>query len=297
MNLLVAGQSVVDIITSKGNKEKKPGGIHYSILALKSFAEYNDEIFLCSSLSKKDEPLFKETYNYINKKYVRYVDEIPTVSLAIHDNKERDETYSNIARNLILPHDDLYGFDGIFINMVTGYDLTLKQMKNVRQNYKGLIYFDIHTMSRGVDDNMKRNFRPIPDFKSWAENIDILQANEQEILTLSNQTDELEIVKEIFTFGIKIFIITKAENGVRVYFKDKNEIESVFIPAINVKTLNKVGCGDVFGAVFFYNYISRQDVIHSLKLANITAGISTTYSGIEDFNNLKSDVLKRFSEK
>ena len=81
MRLLIIGQSVVDRISYKGNEEIKPGGIFYSTIALRFLAERNDEIFLCTSMCKKDEYLFKDIYEMINTKYVQYVDNISTVKL------------------------------------------------------------------------------------------------------------------------------------------------------------------------------------------------------------------------
>ena len=295
MKLLIIGQSVVDRISYKGNEELKPGGIFYSTLALRYLAEQDDEIFLCTSMCKKDEYLFKDIYEIVDKEYVQYVDNIPTVKLNVYDDKERDETYSNIIQNLTLPLNELNKFDGIFINMITGFDINLKQMEEVRKEYNGLIYFDVHTFSRGVRDDMKRNFRRIPAFDKWAKTIDILQVNEEEIQTISDNKNEIDIVREMFSYGIRILIVTKDEHGARAYFIEKNEIKSVFISAIKVKVLNKIGCGDVFGAVFFYNYIRKADIIDSLIAANFAAGVSTTYSLITEFKEFKKDVLQRFS--
>ena len=295
MNLLIIGHSVVDRISYKGNEELKPGGIFYSTLALRYLAEQDDEIFLCTSMCKKDEYLFKDIYEMVDTEYVQYVDNIPTVKLNVYDDKERDETYSNIIQNLTLPMNELNKFDGIFINMITGFDINLKQMEEVRKEFNGLIYFDVHTFSRGVRDDMKRNFRRIPAFDKWAKNIDILQVNEEEIQTISDNKNEIDIVREMFSYGIKILIVTKAEHGARAYFIEENEIKSIFISAIKVKVLNKVGCGDVFGAVFFYNYIRKADIIDSLRAANFAAGVSTTYSLITEFKEFKKDVLQRFS--
>lgn len=295
MNLLIIGHSVVDRISYKGNEELKPGGIFYSTIALRYLAERDEEIFLCTSMCKKEEYLFKDIYEMVDKEYVQYVDNIPTVKLNVYDDKERDETYSNIVQNLTLPMNELNKFDGIFINMITGFDINLKQMEEVRKEFNGLIYFDVHTFSRGVRDDMKRNFRRIPAFDKWAKNIDILQVNEEEIQTISDNKNEIDIVREMFSYGIKILIVTKAEQGARAYFIEENEIKSVFISAIKVKVLNKVGCGDVFGAVFFYNYIRKADIIDSLRAANFAAGVSTTYSLITEFKEFKKDVLQRFS--
>ena len=295
MNLLIIGHSVVDRISYKGNEELKPGGIFYSTLALGYLAEQDDEIFLCTSMCKKEEYLFKDIYEIVDKEYVQYVDNIPTVKLNVYDDKERDETYSNIIKNLTLPMNELNKFDGIFINMITGFDINLKQIEEVRKEFNGLIYFDVHTFSRGVRDDMKRNFRRIPAFNKWAKNIDILQVNEEEIQTISDNKNEIDILREMFSYGIEILIVTKAEHGARAYFIEENEIKSIFISAIKVKVLNNVGCGDVFGAVFFYNYIRKADIIDSLRAANFAAGISTTYSLIKEFKEFKKDVLQRFS--
>jgi sugar/nucleoside kinase (ribokinase family) len=295
MKLLITGQSVVDRISYKGNEELKPGGIFYSTIALRYLAEQDDEIFLCTSMCKKNEYLFKDIYHMVDTEYVHYVDNIPTVKLTVYDDKERDETYSNITQNLALPMNDLNKFDGIFINMITGFDINLKQMEEVRKEFNGLIYFDVHTFSRGVSDDMKRNFRRIPGFDKWAKNVDILQVNEEEIQTISDEKEEIDIVLEMFSYGIRLLIVTKDEHGARAYFMEENEIKSVFISAIKVKVLNKVGCGDVFGAVFFYNYIRKTDIIDSLMAANFAAGISTEYSLITEFKEFKKDVLQRFS--
>jgi len=57
-----------------------------------------------------------------------------------------------------------------------------------------------------------------------------------------------------------------------------------------------VWCGDVFGAVFFYSYISRgnKNIEKVLKLANIAAGYTASYKDMNDFKNLKDNVLSRY---
>ena len=295
MKLLVIGHSVVDAINYKKEKTIKPGGIFHSVLALESFMNIEDEIYLCTALSKKDEYLFSPLYNNTNKKFIAYLEEISQVNLTLYDDKEREEKYSSISPNLELPQGNLIDFDGILINMITGYDITLEQIHKIRMKFKGLIYFDVHTFSRGVSKDMKRFFRPIPDFYKWAKNIDILQANEEEIKTLSGKLEEAKIANELLDYGMKIVIITKAETGAIAYFRENGKTESVFNVAKKFKVQNSVGCGDVFGAIFFYNYIRNKNINQSLETANKAAGNSTTYIKIEDFKNLRNDVLQGLS--
>jgi sugar/nucleoside kinase (ribokinase family) len=180
--------------------------------------------------------------------------------------------------------------------MITGFDLTLAQLKEIRKSYNGTIYFDVHTFSRGLDSEMKRNFRRIKDFKEWAKCVDIIQGNESEVKTLSLKTAEEEIAHELIGYGVKQLIVTKGNKGAKVYFLKNIFLSSEEIPALDVKLVNKVGCGDVFGAVYFYNYIRNKNLIEALTLANIAAGTSITYTDINDYLNLKADVFARYNK-
>lgn len=297
MNFLIIGHSVVDKIIEKSKTSINPGGIFYSVISFLSQLNADDKIFLCSDIDKKSEKLFSELYDEVECKFMQYVESIPEVELKIDDEKERKENYSHIGQNLELPKENLNQFDGILINMITGFDISLTQLQEFRKNYSGLIYFDVHTLSRGVDKNFNRSFRKINEFEKWAKCIDILQANESELQTLSNQNDELKIIEEMFSLGVKQVIITRADRGASVYFSEDNILNKYDVGALQVEATNKVGCGDVFGSVYFYNFIKNKNVTLSFEKANLFAGISTTYYELKDYLNLKSDANKQIGKK
>ena len=289
MNFLVIGHSVVDEIFEKQSHKIKPGGIYYTVISLLSLVESKDKIFLCTNIAEGNSKLFGFAYEQVENKFIRKVKSIPFVKLVISENGERKETYTELDENLILPEEDFDLFDGILINMITGYDVSLNQLNELIKNFDGLIYFDVHTLSRGVDNNLERNFRRIKNFDLWTECIDILQANESELQTLSDKGKEIEIVEELLSYGIKQVLITRSDRGATVYFLDNKSVVRIDEIALKVKSMNKVGCGDVFGAVYFYNYIKNKNVKLALEKANICAGIATTYNNEEDFLNLKND--------
>ena len=297
MNFLVIGHSVVDKIAYKRGIETKPGGIFYSVISLLSQLEMKDRLFLCSAIDKSSEKLFEDYYKLVDKKFITEVDLIPRVELVIDGVGERREIYSEISSNLSVPMQSLSQFDGILINMITGFDISLDQLKRIRKNFSGLIYFDVHTLSRGVDKNLSRNFRKIRNFGEWASCVNNLQANESELLTLSDKDDERSIVDELLSFQIEQIIITRAKKGATVYYKEDGVTKSIHKEAVKVNLINKVGCGDVFGAVYFYNYIKNKNVFLALEQANLFAGISATYTETNEFLNLKFDADKYISEK
>ena len=285
MNLLVIGHSVEDHIISDQSEIIKPGGIYYVVAALTSFAP-NDKIFLCTYAEKENYSLFSHIYNHCVPDFIGFIDAIPKVSLSIHGTRERDEHYNNVNRNLDIPYERLNEFDGIIISMVSGFDIELNQLKKIRKNFSGIIYFDVHTLSRGLGHHGNRGFRKIEDFNQWAECIDIIQANEYEVKTLTRFEHDEEIAREIFNCGTKQLIVTRGKVGAKVYYLQNGELNSMFQSALKIEVVNKIGLGDVFGAAYFYNYIKTGNLFGSLQVAVTASGLASGHDGLSKLKSL-----------
>ena len=297
MKFLIIGHSVVDKIIDNKGVSIKPGGIFYTTVSFLSQLNKDDNLFLCTSIDESNEELFMDYYQSVEKDYIYKVDSIPRVELKIDNVGERKESYSQISQNLIIPEENLNQFDGILINMISGFDISVSQLQHIRKNYDGLIYFDVHTLSRGVDKNFNRNFKKIEKFNTWAACIDILQTNESELHTLSKNDNETQIIEELLNIGVKQVIVTRAERGATIFFRDNGITKNIYREAFKMILINKVGCGDVFGAVYFYNYKKNKNVFLALERANLFAGLSTTYSHPKEFLNLRIDGHKVISKK
>jgi sugar/nucleoside kinase (ribokinase family) len=173
--------------------------------------------------------------------------------------------------------------------MITGFDISLDKIKLIRKSYNGIIYFDLHTLSRGVDKNLVRNFRLVPDALEWISNVDIIQCNENELFTLSKATNRMDVINSILQVGLKYLIVTHGEGGAEIIFKEGEEIKSLHRPALQVNVKNKVGCGDIFGAVFFYNYLYHKDIDYSLEQAVNSAGKAVSINILENLNSFLHD--------
>ena len=289
MKLLIIGHSVEDHFISDEKEEIKPGGIYYTASALNYYKNQDDEIKLLTAIEKGNYELFSDVFDIFDKNYFQKVNSIPKVFLKIHKINERDECYNKVTENLEININNIESFDGIIINMITGFDISLGQLINLRKTFKGLIYFDVHTLSRGLEADGKRAFRIIPDFLKWAQMLDIIQVNQHELFTLSDKKDQMDIVREILNTGTKYLILTMEELGARVFYLSEGEINSIFKPAIRVDVKNKIGCGDVFGAVFFYSYLLHQDINMSLEKANYAAGLIASSPDLKELNKIKKD--------
>ncbi|MFO7523848.1 MAG: carbohydrate kinase family protein [Ignavibacteriaceae bacterium] len=292
MKLLIIGHSVADIMDKDGAKIIQPGGIFYTASILKILSSADDEIFLCTQVDDQYYHLYKNVYEGFDLTFLEKVSSIPVVELTLSGHFERKEHYKNISGKLNIDFTKLKDFDSILINMITGFDIDLEQIKNIRQTSNAIIYFDVHTLSRGMDKYMHREFRQIPEFDQWARNIDIIQCNQHEIFSLSEKQNEYEIIEELFSYGVKVVCLTKGESGVRVFYSHKNEITSYFRPVKQVSSNNKVGCGDAFGAAFFYGYISHRNIFKAAESASSSAEFTASIMQLSEIRNLKANVAK-----
>jgi sugar/nucleoside kinase (ribokinase family) len=289
MKLLVIGNSVIDRIKIGENTEIKPGGIYYTSIGLLNFLTAEDEVCLITKMGKKNFSLFEEAYKSFDLSKLEWVDKMASVGLVIHEDQERWEHYDSVPESLTLPADlDYEIYDGILINMINGVDISIDNLSTIRNNFEGPIYFDVHTLSRGVGKDNHRYFRKIPNAEKWFSLINIVQANENEILTFCESDDERYIAEWTLNLGVSYLIVTKGSKGVACYsFDENNSVRKDFYKAESVNPVNKVGCGDIFGATLFYNFLASGDIRESIKLANRAAGLATTFTDTAQFYSLK----------
>lgn len=277
MKIILIGHSIIDHFDGTQEKISKPGGIFYSTIGITSVKKPIDQIYLLTGWNRNSFHLFNDLYSKVELDRTNELISMPEVFLKVSGKSEREEVYKNMADNLSIKSvSDWNIFDGILINMITGCDISLDQIKSIRNNFKGIIYFDVHSLSRGVDNKMKREFRPIPNVNKWLTCINILQCNESELKTIVQYENESNCAEKILSSGPNILIITKGERGAQVYYRFNGEVKNLFVNAIKVISVNKIGCGDIFGAVFFYTYISTNDIYSSLIRANKAGAVAAS---------------------
>lgn len=267
MKILIVGHSVFDIISFSGKQVFSPGGIFYSAQQLLKISFPEDKLFICTQIDDNSKEHFLPIYSEFNTEFIEKVDSIPSVKLILDNSSERKEIYFNTPSKLNINKINFSAFDAILINMITGNEITAEDLKLIRSQTSGIIFFDVHTLSRPMNQSGERIFSQIKNYEEWLRNIDILQANENEFETLGVFQSEMERVNNLFEIGVKIILLTKGLNGSKVFYKKDNEIKSYFISAKEIQTTNTVGCGDTFGVTFFYNYIRTKNVYHSLSEA------------------------------
>jgi sugar/nucleoside kinase (ribokinase family) len=299
MNILLAGSSVEDFIHNGENTINQPGGLFYSASAVDALREEGESFFLLTNMSESQKHLYYPLYNGFETKFVNSVDKLPVIHLTIKEHGERAEKYENLTEKISFDLSSLseIKFDGILVNLITGYDLEADDLKLLKESLKAPIFLDIHSLSRPINEDGGREFAKIKGIENWLSSVDILQANETEIRCCGDEEVEDLIASNILNLGVKIVLVTKGDLGVRMYYLINNEVNSIFVKAIPVKTVNKVGCGDLFGAAFFLTYLRTNDPIKALYFANVAGAAVSTYKTIDLIKNLKEDIDSFLYEK
>lgn len=290
--------------------EKQFGGILYSAVSLAVLAGSKAEIFPVMNLGSdefENVTGYLKRFDNINNGYInRSEHKTRVVDLYYKDkdsvlNISNKRTYDR-EENSTLPTTPvsysqvcglLQNVQGILVNMVSGTDITLDTLQQIRRNFNGFIHMDLHNLvMQTFPDGTRKQF-PVKDWKSWVSCTDTLQMNESEIniLTGDNVT-EYATAGEILKNGVTSLIITRGRVGISHYSMDKNgglqkdDLASVNSPEF----IDSTGCGDVFASAFFFKYAESggKDVTSALNFANKMASVNASLQGVEDLEKLKN---------
>ena len=108
--------------------------------------------------------------------------------------------------------------------------------------------------------------------RGFAETVTKIRIDYNDLSSLSKVYNALE---KIYPANI---IITLESKG--CMYKDKKEIK--LVNGYNVKEVDRTGAGDIFRGAFVYCLSNKFSLEKSLKISNITAGLSTTKIGTKD---------------
>lgn len=190
--------------------------------------------------------------------------------------------------------------DAVLINLISGVDITLDTMKQIKNNFTKKIHLDVHNLVMQTHKDGSRTYIHNDDWLEWCTSVTTLQMNEHEIKVLTKEKrKEYHIAEEVLINSrkdVKGLIVTRGADGLSGYtMKEKvfnNEkfidLDKQDICAIdNPHYLDATGCGDVFASAFTLDYSKNNDFTKSMHYANRIASYKTSLQGIGDLKKLK----------
>ena len=137
--------------------------------------------------------------------------------------------------------------DALYINFISGYELSLETAQLLRRGFTRFIYADLHSLFLGKEPDGMRVPQPLPQAPDWFGCFDMVQLNEEEMSQLG--PDPLAIAAAALGQGCRTLVVTLGARGA-AYFTG-NPIRTALIPPpehVFADAGDPTGCGDVFGA-------------------------------------------------
>ena len=285
MKLLIIGHLSMDVVhTADGTEREEAGGILRALGALSDLAGRGDAFTPVAGVTRKELPLMRERLEALQGVQTDglYLHDTPVHRVHYYYQNDRDfvacthDLAPPIPFAKIKPNLDVHG---ILINMVSGVDITLETLDEIRMavRHENIpVHLDLHSLTLGVNDRHERFRRPLPDWRRWAFMIDTIQMNEEEVVGLTVEAMEEErAVGHILMLGVKGVLITRGARGVSVYMNEqKKVVRTDFAPPSVDPDGPSVGRGDMFGAAFVYHYVKNHNILAAAESAQVstTAG-------------------------
>ena len=179
------------------------------------------------------------------------------------------------------------GAEVFCINFISGFELSLKVLRRLREGATGLFFMDFHSLSLGLAPDGRRFLRRPENWRAWVALADVVQMNELEAGLLAGKpvTDEESLRKfggEVLELGPQALCMTLGARGSLLAERTSEGLSIERFPALPVRPVDTTGCGDVFLAGFIVEYMRTGDARRASQFANVAAGWNATLRGIEE---------------
>jgi sugar/nucleoside kinase (ribokinase family) len=181
----------------------------------------------------------------------------------------------------------VHDLDALYVNFISGWEMTLETAQLLRRGFARPIYADLHSLFLGRTDDGTRVLQPLPEAGGWFACFDTVQLNEDEFGQLG--PDPLAAAAAALAVGCGALIVTLGVRGA-VYFEQETDAAThrrtgpirtarVAVEAPPVVEGDPTGCGDVFGAVTCAQLLRDAPLDAAIREGCRLAARNVTYRG------------------
>jgi sugar/nucleoside kinase (ribokinase family) len=161
--------------------------------------------------------------------------------------------------------------DALYVNFISGYELSLDTALMLRRGFANFIYADLHSLFLAKEADGTRVPRPLPEPLAWFSCFNVAQLNEDEMGQLG--PDPLRVAAEALRQGCSAMCVTLGARGA-AYFTG-NPIRTARIPAPSAPPVHEsiapgvhdpTGCGDVLGGATVAALLGGAPIEEALRL-------------------------------
>jgi sugar/nucleoside kinase (ribokinase family) len=195
------------------------------------------------------------------------------------------------------------GLDAVYINFISGFELSLETATRLRAAFDGPIYADLHSLFLGVDPAGWRSLQPLAAWREWLRCFDVVQVNEPEMEMLAQAWgDPWHFAADVVGPDLRMLVVTLGSRGAAYvaspefghgplrWKREAGRAEPVIAPAAARSqkfTLapdalvegDPTGCGDVWGATCFCRLLAGRPLEDSVRAALDAAARNVRHRG------------------
>jgi hypothetical protein len=182
--------------------------------------------------------------------------------------------------------------DALYINFISGFELSLGTAEALRHGFAGPIYADLHSLFLGMQQDGTRMLRPLPHAAAWFRCFDFVQVNEDEMRQLADEP--MAVAAVAMAEGVRVLTVTLGPRGAAYFTADADPVidrgtpvssgrpvRTSLVSGRHVDEPDPTGCGDVFGAALFGRLLARESVEGALRDANEAAARNAGFRGAD----------------
>ncbi|MBI4540701.1 MAG: carbohydrate kinase family protein [Gemmatimonadetes bacterium] len=189
--------------------------------------------------------------------------------------------------------------DALYVNFISGFEMSLPTALALRRGYAGAIYADLHSLFLGVGAAGWRVPQKLPAWRDWLSCFDIVHVNEEELELLGRAWgDPLWLAADVAGSDLRLLVVTLGERGAAYvaaplfggdpleWSAMRGRVEAAgpvrsgrVVVEGGGRTGDPTGCGDVWGATFFARLLAGDALETAMATANRMAARNVEYRG------------------
>ncbi len=194
--------------------------------------------------------------------------------------------------------------DAIYLNFISGFEMTLETSLYLRRGFSGPIYADLHSLFLGMAADGLRVPQPLGEPGSWFSCFDVVQLNEDEMALLG--PDPMAVAARAMAEGVQLLVVTMGAQGAVYFTRADFEFATLRNGAVGpVRTAriptslvhdgtDPTGCGDVFGATMTAHLSQGDGVEQAIRAANAMAARNLVHKGATNLHyHLRGEIAPR----
>lgn len=193
----------------------------------------------------------------------------------------------------------LSDLDALYVNFISGFEMTVETAEWLRQAFDGPIYADLHSLFLAVSAGGLRTPQALPELARWLRCFDAIQMNEAEFALLAEHSgDPWALAAQLVGGPLRVLLVTLGERGAAFVAAPDFHPDPLRWPKARralgptgtalsrritsteiVPEPDPTGCGDVWGATCFARLLAGDALDVAMSRANTLAGRNAALNG------------------